>query len=784
MSGQQSSEDVLVRSAPQRTTSKYVSDAFSFLNMPEYQDVHGGRTPFDFKYSDELKYSEKLKYNDQLKYSEQPNYSEQLNYSDQLKYIDKPKFTDQLKNSDQLKHNEPPDSNVKGMGKTDSGYIIVTSLATDTSQISLYNENICIDANQNGDMKNACSGEFTIATNIDQNIVTINENNQQTPVLEVFNMGQELTKKSSEYCALTCNDSNGHISSMSDGVQTQELVFQNTDAEHWVTNNIIGNFELRQGDSDNVNLRLTRDSALSNQRMISEVFQFLKEMPDVGDDTDVCNEVSLQQSNIDNAVTSEHLPDMIQVTKEEDSQSNSDVLKDDMNDNLEDVVGELRRVKNRSNRKGTFHETCDDDGGSSDDDTGVYHESFRKSTWLYVGDNVDISKGQNTTFVPMGEQGVDVPESPLHNTSVPQKCHQRNDSTSTTLSENEFKNHYNSVSKRCVKRADSQQQYKRFTIASYDCVKVITVERDSSSEFGIHILESRPAIISGVDKGSAAERAGVKEGQIVISVNGVNVLEADHDEIIHLVHRDVRRLVLELGSGNMSPMVDLQVPVRTGFLQKQTTSTIFRSWKRRFFILRRDDCLYYYKNEQESDPLGAIPLSGYTVSRHGDAHKFGFKAEKYNNRTYHFMAESREDMTNWVGAMNDAAKSATNMDSWLDVTANNVDLPALSIRNPDCSGYLQKMGRATIRWRKHYCVLKDACIYYYKSSSSKEAEGVAHLHGYMVKPEGVSGKKNSFTLHPPEPQMRVFSFYADNNTDKFRWICALNSSIKKWVRVD
>ena len=47
---------------------------------------------------------------------------------------------------------------------------------------------------------------------------------------------------------------------------------------------------------------------------------------------------------------------------------------------------------------------------------------------------------------------------------------------------------------------------------------------------------------------------------------------------------------------------------------------------------------------QDVDPLGAIPLAGYTVSRHGDTSKFGFKAEKFDNRTYFFMADTRDDM--------------------------------------------------------------------------------------------------------------------------------------------
>lgn len=234
----------------------------------------------------------------------------------------------------------------------------------------------------------------------------------------------------------------------------------------------------------------------------------------------------------------------------------------------------------------------------------------------------------------------------------------------------------------------------------------------------------------------------------------------------------------------MAHIRDLEIPMVTGYLMKQTSAILFKSWKRRFFILRRDNCLYYYKTEKDNDPLGAMPLTGYTVSRHGDPNKFGFKAGKFDNRTYYFMADTREEMAKWVGALNEAAlRSKHKKDTWLDVTANNVGLPALEIRKPDCSGYLFKMGRVTKRWRKHYCVLKDACIYHYKNSSSKEAIGVAHLHGYTVDPGGSPGKKLSFCLLPPDPQMRTFSFYSDNETDKARWVEALQTSIQKWVKV-
>lgn len=60
----------------------------------------------------------------------------------------------------------------------------------------------------------------------------------------------------------------------------------------------------------------------------------------------------------------------------------------------------------------------------------------------------------------------------------------------------------------------------------------------------------------------------------------------------------------------------------------------------------------------------------------------------------------------------------------LDVSSHNVGLPALSIKDPDCHGYLTKLGNHIKTWKRRYCVLKDACLYYYFSSSSATAKGL------------------------------------------------------------
>lgn len=46
--------------------------------------------------------------------------------------------------------------------------------------------------------------------------------------------------------------------------------------------------------------------------------------------------------------------------------------------------------------------------------------------------------------------------------------------------------------------------------------------------------------------------------------------------------------------------------------------------------------------------------------------------------------------------------------------------------------------------------------------------GMAHLHGYKVEHMTSSLRKHGFVLRPPEPQMRTFSFCAENETHKER----------------
>ncbi|XP_043481771.1 uncharacterized protein LOC122510889 isoform X5 [Leptopilina heterotoma] len=98
----------------------------------------------------------------------------------------------------------------------------------------------------------------------------------------------------------------------------------------------------------------------------------------------------------------------------------------------------------------------------------------------------------------------------------------------------------------------------------------------------------------------------------------------------------------------------LSAPVALqGWLYKQGSEGLML-WKKRWFVLS-EYCLFYYKGPEEEKLLGSILLPSYrvTVCRPEDKvnKKFAFKAEHANMRTYHFAAETRESMNQWVNAL-------------------------------------------------------------------------------------------------------------------------------------
>ncbi|XP_014769802.1 uncharacterized protein LOC106868868 [Octopus bimaculoides] len=475
----------------------------------------------------------------------------------------------------------------------------------------------------------------------------------------------------------------------------------------------------------------------------------------------------------------------------------------------------LRRGGRQTNPHLTIHS---DDDSSDDDDSGIYAESTRNSAWICVSDDgtlssrnesptaarlpsiSDIESAEEVAVAAAATAAVaadgnstkkpddnDVFLESKADCQVPSN-HKRSESNATTVSENSFRRQFLHRNKKVVLRKDSQTEYQRFSAKFLECEETVHLMKESDEEFGLHILDSHPTIVTLVDPGSPAEKSGIRTGHILVSINNVSVLESSLEEIIKLIQQSEDKVSITVGLSNVCYSRDLEAPLMTGYMLKLGNSHLpllkRASWRKRWFVLRKDNCLYYYKSEKEDTPLGAFPLANYCISRYLDTNKdYCFKAEKYGARTYYFMTESREDMNRWVEALQIAAHSSHRKDSWLDVTSHNVGIPALEIKRPDCSGYLYKMGMNRKVWRRRYCILKDACVYYYKNIESISAKGVAHFHGYEVDDSALPEKKYGFVVNPPEKSLRTFYFNAENETDKKRWVEALKKSIGRWIRV-
>lgn len=102
-------------------------------------------------------------------------------------------------------------------------------------------------------------------------------------------------------------------------------------------------------------------------------------------------------------------------------------------------------------------------------------------------------------------------------------------------------------------------------------------------------------------------------------------------------------------------------------------------------------------------------------------------------------------------------------------TAHNVSLSALSIRNPDCHGFLYKQGHSVKTWKKRYCVLKQHQLFYYGKMHHTTAYGVMNFQGYSVAIGKTTDKKFFFHATPPDTNMRTYYLYSETAVDRDRY---------------
>lgn len=135
----------------------------------------------------------------------------------------------------------------------------------------------------------------------------------------------------------------------------------------------------------------------------------------------------------------------------------------------------------------------------------------------------------------------------------------------------------------------------------------------------------------------------------------------------------------------------------------------------------RKQTIFFLCN-QDSQPVGAVLLTDHTVE-HCSAdigRPFAFRITSNEDLPLYLAADTEEAANRWVAVTSHASKQG---DPWLEMSTRNLKLPPNAVPRPDCFGYLMKLGSRWRTWSKRYCVLKDACLYFYHDGNSKNAFG-------------------------------------------------------------
>ncbi|XP_059471674.1 uncharacterized protein LOC132194433 isoform X2 [Neocloeon triangulifer] len=418
------------------------------------------------------------------------------------------------------------------------------------------------------------------------------------------------------------------------------------------------------------------------------------------------------------------------------------------------------------------------------DEIGVIYGSYRTAFWLYISPRDEkLVWKKPLPATPSGSP----PTSP----------------DGSTCSERDFRRRYQAVTHRMVHRRASAEMFERLAARTFETEQTVTV-RKGDGEFGFRIHGSRPVVVSAIEPSTPAESSGLEVGDIVISVNGVNVLDASHSEVVKIAHAAGRvRMILgsevlqlevartrHLISPDESDSPEIVVGVeRCGHLMKKTPTA--GQWVHRWFVLRYDGCLYYYKTPSlESRPLGAILVSQFTVSAPDPAilpegandPRWLIRLLKDGILAMTLSADSQAERDQWLSSLYTAATTPIKWEDRL-VNRGTLGLNPSDIINPDCFGFLNKLGRRWRNWNRLYCVLKDACLFLFPTPDSPRASGLLCLHGYRVQTASAGGKRFAFDLLAPESKQKHFYFHTDTELDKKRWMAALEYSIDRWLKI-
>jgi len=89
--------------------------------------------------------------------------------------------------------------------------------------------------------------------------------------------------------------------------------------------------------------------------------------------------------------------------------------------------------------------------------------------------------------------------------------------------------------------------------------------------------------------------------------------------------------------------------IKEGAMQNE--GKMYKTWRKRHFVLLDDGQLVYYGNQGDDNALGSIKIRGFkniVKMSYGKTKQFGFEIETDDNRVCKFLCEEEKDQIEWI----------------------------------------------------------------------------------------------------------------------------------------
>jgi len=208
-------------------------------------------------------------------------------------------------------------------------------------------------------------------------------------------------------------------------------------------------------------------------------------------------------------------------------------------------------------------------------------------------------------------------------------------------------------------------------------------------------------------------------------------------------------------------------------LEKKGDIGLIKSWRKRYFVLREDKCVYY-KDQSMRDAecvIGFIPLGDVQAVRPTGTVTGGFQIDT-TDRIWYLRAESSLEMDKWISAIKahsgfeEKHRSAFVMRRDLPNITGNLD--KMHARNLQQRARSLTLSHTEKIWKARWVRLNEGILYVYKAQEDPKKPTKFPLYKCVVE-----------TAEPSDPECTCFKLITSTKNAIFR--AESVESMIKWI---